>query len=571
MSQTKFEILPNEILLQCFHYLNIIDIFHSFDQLNQRFNSLIRNIPFCLTFENIQNKFQCKEFCQKLSTDETVRNQVYSIHLSNKETCYPVHLFLSKFSLLQFPRLRSLTLHEITTNNWKNIRPTLSSISELSSFHMMNCDKFFDNPISQLPMSQLQTLIIPQQLFPRSISYIEFSSIIDLSISLYYFNDICIIFNDVIKLKYLKINRVVHKTINETENNVKFLNSSSNTLITFHTNSFDNDVSYLFMLLKGTPNLENLIISSNNNSSMINASEWKHFIISSLTHLKNFKFHFSIDTFSQNNINEQSLKEFQNDFWYNEHHWYTEYIISTCSTLLYTIPYSYVTFTILPNSHRYYNESINHQKTFDNVKYLRLEFQVLTNRVQYYFPNVDSLSIVTHASSLSGDIEMNYSHLKSLKTIVNLSNIKCLIVNDDVRCEAKYAIKELFKSATQLTTLNTNLSNIISWFDDDELCKYLKKTIKKLDIGVDLLQNSDDLERFCEIFSNLEQLECSSNELNTLFLIEHLPNLIYMKIYPHTSYKGLFLFKEEVKKVNLDMILDFGNDDYPFILFIWIN
>lgn len=100
MSEMKFEFLPNEILLQCFSYLNIIHVFHSFDQLNHRFNSLIRNIPFGLNFENIHNKFQCEQFCMKLSNDETMKNQLYSLHLSNNNTCYPVHLFLSNFSLL---------------------------------------------------------------------------------------------------------------------------------------------------------------------------------------------------------------------------------------------------------------------------------------------------------------------------------------------------------------------------------------------------------------------------------------------------------------------------------------
>jgi hypothetical protein len=32
----KFESLPNEILIQCFEYLNGSDIFYSFDQLNSR-------------------------------------------------------------------------------------------------------------------------------------------------------------------------------------------------------------------------------------------------------------------------------------------------------------------------------------------------------------------------------------------------------------------------------------------------------------------------------------------------------------------------------------------------------
>ncbi len=30
----KFELLPSEIMIECFEYLNVPDIFYSFDQLN---------------------------------------------------------------------------------------------------------------------------------------------------------------------------------------------------------------------------------------------------------------------------------------------------------------------------------------------------------------------------------------------------------------------------------------------------------------------------------------------------------------------------------------------------------
>jgi hypothetical protein len=41
----KFELLPNEILIDCFEYLNALHIFHSLDQLNYYFSTLIRSVP----------------------------------------------------------------------------------------------------------------------------------------------------------------------------------------------------------------------------------------------------------------------------------------------------------------------------------------------------------------------------------------------------------------------------------------------------------------------------------------------------------------------------------------------
>ncbi|CAF1616062.1 unnamed protein product, partial [Didymodactylos carnosus] len=261
MSQMKFEFLPNEILFQCFKYLNIIDIFHSFDQLNHRFNRLIRNFPFSLNFEKIQNKFQCEEFCQKLSIDEIIKNQLYSLHLSNKNTCYPVHLFISKFSFLQFSQLRSLTLHEITDNNWKSIRSTLSLISELTSFRMVARHQLSDDVISHLPISQLQTLVIPFQSLPKSISNVQFSSITYLSIYECNLDELFVLFNNESKLNYLKIQCFSLNIKYIRRDDARCFNNSANTLRTLHINENCSHLNCLFMLLELTPNLENLIIS----------------------------------------------------------------------------------------------------------------------------------------------------------------------------------------------------------------------------------------------------------------------------------------------------------------------
>ena len=58
----NFERLPNEILIECFEYLNIFEIFYSFDRLNSRFYKLIRNIQLQLNFENIP-KTLFDQFC----------------------------------------------------------------------------------------------------------------------------------------------------------------------------------------------------------------------------------------------------------------------------------------------------------------------------------------------------------------------------------------------------------------------------------------------------------------------------------------------------------------------------
>jgi hypothetical protein len=53
----KFELLPVEIFIECFQYLNAPDIFYSFDRLNNRFHTLIRNIQLNLNFQQLKKAF----------------------------------------------------------------------------------------------------------------------------------------------------------------------------------------------------------------------------------------------------------------------------------------------------------------------------------------------------------------------------------------------------------------------------------------------------------------------------------------------------------------------------------
>ena len=117
----KLEFLPNEILFECFQYLNAVYIFHSFDQLNYRFNKLIRSIPLHLDFQNI-HKLLFDQFCKQILSNPKIKAQVYSLHLSNdRSVCNKIHAFLSFLSLDQFPQLRSLTLTKVKKRRYTTV------------------------------------------------------------------------------------------------------------------------------------------------------------------------------------------------------------------------------------------------------------------------------------------------------------------------------------------------------------------------------------------------------------------------------------------------------------------
>lgn len=102
---SKFESLTNEILIECLGYLNAFDIFHSFDELNDRFSNLICNVPLHLDFHDIQ-KSVSDQFCRKILVNPELINQIYSIRLLNEDECFQCNLFFSSFSLEEFSRLR---------------------------------------------------------------------------------------------------------------------------------------------------------------------------------------------------------------------------------------------------------------------------------------------------------------------------------------------------------------------------------------------------------------------------------------------------------------------------------
>jgi hypothetical protein len=77
----KLELLTNELFIECFEYLNSSDIFYSFDQLNVRFHTLIRNIPLHLNFQNTR-KSLFNQFFQTVLLNSDMKNFFHFFHSS---------------------------------------------------------------------------------------------------------------------------------------------------------------------------------------------------------------------------------------------------------------------------------------------------------------------------------------------------------------------------------------------------------------------------------------------------------------------------------------------------------
>jgi len=100
----KFELLPNEILIECFEYLDALNIVHSFDGLNHRFNQLIRNIRLYLDFEHVtQSTYD--HFCMKILSNPEINNRILSLKVTATVAYRQTHPF---FNLTVFRNFTSI-------------------------------------------------------------------------------------------------------------------------------------------------------------------------------------------------------------------------------------------------------------------------------------------------------------------------------------------------------------------------------------------------------------------------------------------------------------------------------
>jgi hypothetical protein len=132
MSISKFENLANEILLDIFDHLRPIDIIHAFSMLNYRLQILLiqRRIHVDLSTNISFNEFN--EYCSKIFLDYS--SCIYSIRLSNIETCGEIKLFFDKFSQINiiFPNLYRMSFIEPNELEYKQI----ITLKHLTSIHV---------------------------------------------------------------------------------------------------------------------------------------------------------------------------------------------------------------------------------------------------------------------------------------------------------------------------------------------------------------------------------------------------------------------------------------------------
>jgi hypothetical protein len=572
----KFELIPNEIVMECFSYLNVHEIFHAFDQLNYRFYKLIRNIKLHLNLDYVR-KSVFNQFCEKLLLNPEIKTQISSLCLSNKGKYDQINEFQSLFSINDFSRLRSLTLIQLKDISEEKLKSIISLIPDLHSLHLIECDMDVENELlDSLSASKLRTLSINSLEYCLS-SMEAILSITNVTIVHCAFLYLSRFLESIPMIKYLNIEECSSIGISQGTEKYYPVYPAVH-LKQLIIGNFKYKFIEFETFVKETPNLKSLTISTYYNSDSFDARRWEYLITSSLPYLEIFKFNFDFFC-DRENLDEdiQNIFErFQTDFWHKQHQWYTEYSSFEDSLSIYTVPYISNTYVLKLGTDIHcckFNSG-----RFDNVRKLNLDQQLVEEKCQYHFSNVDSLTLFS--SDKDKDHFIKIKHIQILKRIVNLYNLKHLEISSRCKIETSSVLLQILKEAPQLSSISIDQNMLKSFLNDHELCKYLNQMIKTLSLCDDTdtssweFDNYGELRKLCDIFSNIEDFKCTINKKSDLLLIlNQLPKLRFIKASLRISenYQMIvYWLKNELTKLNVKYDFDYYIED-RIIVNIWVD
>ncbi|CAF3875860.1 unnamed protein product [Adineta steineri] len=219
--------------------------------------------------------------------------------------------------------------------------------------------------------------------------------------------------------------------------------------------------------------------------NMFDGIRWQKLIESLLKHLIIFKFYFQDEKFEKPMEKLNKSQRFQNDFYHKQHQWYTNLEIYTRTSTIYTIPYERKNYELTFNTNKHGYLWMKNSNVFDNVKILTLTTKLIVNNAEYYFKNVESLILrcYSHENFYENDdkSDLNSTKIELLRTIVNLSNIKHLTIDNDIYLTSSLFL-DLLKELPNVSSLKIDEDQLMKIFGNIELCEYLNENIKKLEI-----------------------------------------------------------------------------------------
>ena len=557
---SKLELLPNEILLQCFEHLDAINLFYSFHDLNFRFFCLIRQTPLHIRLEHVK-KCALISLCRRISSDIHVRNGIKSLKISKREKFNASGCFLQSVSLNQLTELEALTFYDSDTETAKQILSALPFFTKLKYYG----DTLFSTSeiLALLPTTSIKTLSLKS--LDSSVTH-AFTSLVNLTVSYFTTERLYACFIYLPMLQYVRMGSLTDygDSPRPTDCPAVYLNRLIINNLQLKFNSLES-------LLRQTPNLKSLAIISCDIDELVDACRWQHVITTFLPHLNVFKFKFRTEWKAKNDTVADKFFQFQTDFWHQQHCWFTEFLLNKHVGYIYTVPYMSNEHEITQDKKRYYNEFNNNVQTFANVSDLTLNFDIMNDTAKYYFSNVKSLRLTY--DRLHNCYGKEREQIEYLKRTVNLNSITHLEISSKSQWNSPSMMLQILKETVHLSSLKIDHVWLKELYTCPELCSYLRKMIKKLDIRSAGFQLFDfrKIEKICQTFSNLEEFHCNirdSDDLTEVLL--RLSKLLHFKLfsfktnYVETASKHNWLERQELKFGSLTFFVEWECTDFPF-------
>ncbi|UJR09034.1 hypothetical protein I4U23_013283 [Adineta vaga] len=474
MKSSKFEWIPNEVLLEVFEYLSPADIFQGFYYLNKRYNEFLISLQLHMDLIDLSkrtydyyNYFLFSLMSQRiisLRCEDIFDRLIYQIRLSD------------------FISLKYLTIYNLQYVTLQKMIPQLNNLQNLLYLNLQTrIDSTMEDKIifqGQLPLIQTCILNLNKQIsFENQHPY---SHLTYLTINQCSIEDICLFVHFYTpQLQYLTVT-LINGKIPTLTNDICHLKS-----LVIHTST----VSF--------PNLQKSVLNSFSSLQRLtiyatdidyaNGKTWEVFISKYLRHLIQFRLHVI----------------FPDD------------ILPTLMSVVNY--YKHLIYHIFVLEHE---TATNDRNIFENVKKLSL---ILTNSDENLrsekvkFSNVEQIKLISYFREYQS---FPKSLLVDISHVVRFSNLKSIEFLGEHFPTSSLV---LFDYTPNLHSLSIRLNNFIKMtkmLTDQDVCRCLTKLIKHLTITS--INNVKDLllyERLPMVFVHLDSLSLSIVNLDDLYLM----------------------------------------------------
>ncbi|CAF1165193.1 unnamed protein product [Adineta steineri] len=561
----NLECLANEILLDLFEYFKIEDLFHTFYNVNYRFNILLLKCfhSYHLDFQSV-SKSDFHVICTKYLP--LIRNQIISLRFSDDDNT-PVQ---SKYILIYFPsflqlsHLRALSFYCINSSNlmerliieWHQL-PYLTNLSIINCNFTLKID--FHTIINSIWSLNYLVYCYLNGIYGTWTNFIA-PDVTSLSMQYLLFESGCMDWDVLLKLlKNTPYLRSLNTNIIDYSEPGKELSLNTTFTLT-RLNVYMRVTTSTLFFWKYLPNLSHLTVHMER--FYLDGKQWEYIIQTYLPKLKIFRLYMDLAADDCNQIEEyvdRLLNSFRSSFWLEEHQWYVRCHWEKMpeskgwpGIVLTTLPSRINRSGILSSS--CYRSTCPDDNVYNSYGHVEvLSYSRFFHLHSFLFPNLHHLDLQDPANDelwshvfnlqklriLTFYADKQYDHPENelqllLNRMPNLHTLELCLDEDEIEYKLFFNLKHNSIRCLDFAhyTFNREECEILIHSQLSQKCEVLMLSIKHLD---DILQLINQLRNLRSLKIRLLQnedsiLTSSENELNE-WLTLHLPSICDFRIH----------------------------------------